>query len=85
MTKMIVATKDIKVNINGIEYDCLLIPVDNIVDVDFTNVPDLHPMVQNATKAVKNKALPLENFGYYDPNKTFVTNVMPDDEDGIDE
>lgn len=85
MTKMVVATKDIKVNINGIEYDCLLIPVDNIVDVDFTNAPELHPMVQNAIKAVKNKTLSLENFGYYDSNKTFVTNVMPDDEDNVNE
>lgn len=44
--KRLVATRDIKVSIHGVEYDCLLIPKDRLVDVDYTQAPEEHPAVK---------------------------------------
>ena len=52
--KHLVATKDLTVNINGIEYDCLLIPKDNLVDVDYHNCPEAHPRVKRLIEKVRN-------------------------------
>lgn len=46
MTKQILATKELKVIIGGIEYDCLLIPTAVSVDVDYSNCPEDHPKVK---------------------------------------
>lgn len=54
MTKQILATKEIKVNIGGKEYDCLLIPSSRIVDVDYRNCPEDHPKIQRLIKKVMN-------------------------------
>ena len=46
MCKQILATKEIKVSIGGKEYDCVLIPSSEVVDVDYRNCPEDHPRVQ---------------------------------------
>lgn len=54
MTKCILATKELKVKIGGIEYDCLLIPSAQVVDVDYRNCPEDHPKVKRLIEKVKN-------------------------------
>ena len=54
MTKQIMATKDLKVIIGGIEYDCLLIPPSQVVDVDYRQCPEDHPKVKQLIEKVKN-------------------------------
>jgi hypothetical protein len=41
--KVIRATREIVVSINGEEYDALLIPRKNLVEVDFTQFPEDDP------------------------------------------
>lgn len=54
MTKQILATKELKVIIGGVEYDCLLIPSPPIlVDVDYRMCPEDHPEVQKVIERVK--------------------------------
>lgn len=53
MTKQIVATKELKVIIGGIEYDCLLIPSAKVVDVDYRNCPEDHPKVKRLIEKVR--------------------------------
>ena len=43
MTKMIAASKELKVIIGGLEYNCLLIPTARVVDVDYRQCPEDHP------------------------------------------
>lgn len=53
MTKQILATKELKVIIGGIEYDCLLIPTAQVVDVDYRQCPEDHPKVKRLIEKVK--------------------------------
>jgi hypothetical protein len=53
MTKQILATKELKVIIGGIEYDCLLIPTAQVVDVDYRKCPEDHPKVKRLIEKVK--------------------------------
>ena len=53
MAKVLIATKEIMVNIHGVEYDCLLIPRDNLVNIDFTQCPEDHPIVKKIIDKVK--------------------------------
>ena len=53
MTKVILANKELKVVIGGIEYDCLLIPYEKVVDVDFRNCPEDHPKVKRLIEKVR--------------------------------
>lgn len=53
MTKVILASKELKVIIGGIEYDCLLIPHEKVVDVDFRNCPEDHPKVKRLIEKVR--------------------------------
>ncbi len=53
MTKRLLATKDLTVNINGIEYDCLLIPKEILVDVDYHNCPEEHPRVKRLIEKIQ--------------------------------
>ena len=53
MTKQIVATKELKVIIGGIEYECLLIPTEQVVDVDYRQCPEDHPKVKRLIERVK--------------------------------
>lgn len=57
MTKQILATKELKVIIGGIEYDCLLIPTAKVVDVDYRKCPEDHPAVRSLVDRVKNGEL----------------------------
>lgn len=43
MSKKILATRELSVNINGQIYDVLLIPREQFVDVDYSNAPELDP------------------------------------------
>lgn len=51
--KRILATKEIEVKINGIEYLALLIPKDIVVDVDYRNCPEDDPRVQALIEKIK--------------------------------
>lgn len=53
MGKEILATKELKVNIGGKEYDCLLIPSGKVIDVDYRNCPEDHPRVQKLMKKIR--------------------------------
>ena len=53
MTKMILATKELKVNIGGVEYECLLIPAASVVDIDYRQCPEDHPKVKRLIEKVK--------------------------------
>ena len=53
MTEQILATKELKVIIGGIEYDCILIPPPSVVDVDYRQCPEDHPQVQDLMDKVK--------------------------------
>lgn len=53
MTKMILASKELKVIIGGVEYDCLLIPTAQVVDVDYRQCPEDHPKVKQLIEKVK--------------------------------
>lgn len=53
MTKQILATKELKVIIGGKEYECLLIPTEVVVDVDYRQCPEDHPRVQRLIEKVK--------------------------------
>ena len=53
MTKCIIATKELEVKIGGIEYDCLLIPKNKYMDVDFRNCPEDHPKVKKLIEKVR--------------------------------
>lgn len=53
MTKMILATKELKVTIGGIEYECLLIPTAKLVDVDYRQCPEDHPQVRALIEKVR--------------------------------
>lgn len=53
MTKMLVATKEIKVTINGVEYECLLVPTEQVIDVDFRQCPENHPKIKRLIEKVK--------------------------------
>ena len=53
MTKTLISTKEITVNIYGIEYDCILIPRDLVVDVDYSLVPENHPKIQRLIEKVR--------------------------------
>lgn len=54
MTKQILATKELIVNIGGKEYDCLLIPRETFVDVDYKLCPEDHPKVKRLIEKVRN-------------------------------
>lgn len=51
--KQILATKELKVIIDGVEYECLLIPPSEVVDIDYRNCPEKDPRVQALIKKVK--------------------------------
>ena len=53
MTKQILANKEIKVIVGGLEYDCLLIPSARVVDVDYRMCPEDHPKVKDLIEKVK--------------------------------
>lgn len=53
MTKMIVASKEFRVNIGGLEYDCLLIPTARVVDVDYRQCPEDRPKVKRLIEKVR--------------------------------
>lgn len=53
MTKTIISTKEITVNMNGIEYDAILIPRDIIVDVDYSAAPENHPKIKRMIDKVR--------------------------------
>ena len=53
MTKMIVANKEIRINIGGLEYDCLLIPTAKVIDVDYRQCPEDHPKVKRLMEKVR--------------------------------
>ena len=53
MTQTIVSTKEITVNLYGIEYDCILIPKDLVVDVDYSLVPENHTKIQRLMDKVR--------------------------------
>lgn len=53
MTKMILANKELKVIIGGLEYDVLLIPSAQVVDVDYRNCPEDHPKVKRLIEKVR--------------------------------
>lgn len=53
MTKMILANKELKVIIGGVEYDCLLIPSAQVVDVDYRQCPEDHPRVKRLIEKVR--------------------------------
>lgn len=54
MTKCIIATKELEVKIGGVEYDCLLIPKNKYMDIDFTEHPEDHPKVRKLIEKVRN-------------------------------
>lgn len=54
MTQVVLANKELKVNIGGIEYDCLLIPTARVVDVDYRNCPEDHPKVKQLIEKIRN-------------------------------
>lgn len=43
MTVELLATRELTVNINGKIYDILLIPREPLVDVDYSQAPELDP------------------------------------------
>ena len=53
MTKQIIATKELKVIIGGVEYECLLIPTEQMVDIDYRQCPEDHPKVKRLIEKVK--------------------------------
>lgn len=53
MTKTLISTKEITVNVNGIEYDCILIPKDILVDVDYSYAPENHPKIRRMIEKVR--------------------------------
>ena len=53
MTQTIISTKEITVNLYGVEYDCILIPKDLVVDVDYSLVPENHPKIQRLMDKVR--------------------------------
>ena len=54
MTKQIIATKELTVKISGIEYDCLLIPKEVVVDVDYKVCPENHPKIKRLMEKIQN-------------------------------
>lgn len=44
VVRKLLATRELTVNMNGVEYDVLLIPRDKIVDIDYSECPELHPL-----------------------------------------
>lgn len=53
MTQVMLATKELKVIIGGIEYDCILIPSAKVVDVDYRQCPEDHPRVKRLIEKVR--------------------------------
>ena len=53
MTKVLLANKELKVIIGGIEYECLLIPTEKVVDVDYRQCPEDHPRVKRLIEKVR--------------------------------
>lgn len=53
MVKTILATKELKVIIGGIEYDCILIPPPEVVDVDYRQYPEDHPRVKALIEKIR--------------------------------
>ena len=51
--KQIIATKELKVVIGGIEYDCLLVPTTRVADIDYRQCPEDHPKVKRLIEKVK--------------------------------
>lgn len=51
--KKVLATKELTLNIGGVEYDVLLIPRDRMVDIDYSECPEEHPIVQAALESVR--------------------------------
>lgn len=51
--KKVLATKELTLNIGGVEYDVLLIPRDRMVDIDYSECPEEHPVVQAALESVR--------------------------------
>lgn len=51
--KQILATKELKVIIGGVEYECLLIPTEQLVDIDWRNCPDDHPQVKELVAKIR--------------------------------
>ena len=53
MTKTLVSTKEITVNLHGIEYDCFLIPKNPVIDVDYSFAPENHPKIRRLIEKVR--------------------------------
>lgn len=51
--KQILATKELKVIIGGIEYECLLVPTAQIVDIDYREHPEDHPKVKKLMEQIR--------------------------------
>ncbi len=51
--KQILATRELKVIIGGVEYECLLIPPSEVVDIDYRNCPEKDPRVQALIEKVR--------------------------------
>lgn len=51
--KRILATKELKVIIDGIEYECLLIPPPGVIDIDYRNCPEKDPRVQSLIAKIR--------------------------------
>lgn len=44
--KQVIATRELSVNVNGIEYELLMIPKDPFMEVDYSLCPEMHPAVR---------------------------------------
>jgi hypothetical protein len=42
--RQVIATKEITVNIHGVEYDALLIPKHDLLEIDYANFPEDDPL-----------------------------------------
>lgn len=51
--KQILATKELVLNIGGIEYDVLLIPRDRLVDVNYKDCPEDDPRVKQLIEKIR--------------------------------
>lgn len=57
--KQIVAAKQLSVNVNGIEYEVLMIPKDPFVEVDYSMFPEDHPKVRALIEKLRRETIQL--------------------------
>lgn len=51
MSKEVLATRELTLNMNGKLYDVLLIPRERVVDVDYSQAPELDPKNKKKKKS----------------------------------